>query len=185
MFNLYEILQNAQDGRAVDNLARQFNVTPEQADAVLKAVAPDFSAAFMSQAGQPAGFASVLGAMGDPQHAAAFADAAAANSRDAMQKGSDFVASLFGGERAAAASQNAAAPQPNPSAPPGAPEPGAKPSGGFDPATMQAGLEALIKMMQPGAQSAPRAADVSRDPDLPPAPGALRDDIDAIFRKRP
>lgn len=107
MFNLYEILQNAQGGEAVANLARQFNITPEQADTVLRSLAPDFSAAFMGQAGQPGGFAAMLGAMADPHHAAAFADAAAANSRDTMQKGAELAGQLFGPGQTAAL-QNAA-----------------------------------------------------------------------------
>ncbi len=30
MFNLYEIVQNAQDGQAIDNLAKQFNISPRR-----------------------------------------------------------------------------------------------------------------------------------------------------------
>lgn len=110
MLNLYEILQNAQGGQAVDNLANQFNISSEQANAVLKAVLPDMSAAFLQQSGQPTGFSSMLGALADPQHAASFADAGAAASRDAMQKGADLLAHLFGGqEQNAVVTQNAAA----------------------------------------------------------------------------
>jgi hypothetical protein len=37
MFNLYEILRNAHGGHALDNLATQFGITAEEADAAVKA----------------------------------------------------------------------------------------------------------------------------------------------------
>ena len=33
MINLFEMMQNAQGGQAVDNLARQFGLTPNQSEA--------------------------------------------------------------------------------------------------------------------------------------------------------
>ena len=36
MFNLYEILRNAQGGQALDNLATQFGISPAEADAAVK-----------------------------------------------------------------------------------------------------------------------------------------------------
>ena len=46
MFNLYEILRNAQGGQAIDNLAAQFNITAEEADAAVKAIVPALSEGF-------------------------------------------------------------------------------------------------------------------------------------------
>ncbi|ACK50777.1 conserved hypothetical protein [Methylocella silvestris BL2] len=110
MFNLYEILQNAQGGQAVDNLAKQFNISPEQADAAIKALMPDMSAAFLKQSAQPAAFSSMLGALGDTQHLAAFTDPTAALSGETMQKGADVLTQLFGSsQQRADVAQNAAA----------------------------------------------------------------------------
>jgi hypothetical protein len=53
MFNLYEILRNAQGGHALDNLATQFGITAEEADAAVKAVVPALSAGFLNQASEP------------------------------------------------------------------------------------------------------------------------------------
>ena len=53
MFNLYEILRNAQGGQAIDNLAAQFNITSEEADAAVKAIVPELSEGFLKQASQP------------------------------------------------------------------------------------------------------------------------------------
>ncbi|VTZ22354.1 conserved hypothetical protein [Methylocella tundrae] len=96
MFNLYEILQNAQNGQAVDNLAKQFNISPEQADAAVKALMPEISSAFLKRSAEPAAFGSILGALGDTQHIAAFADAAAAQTRETTQKGVEVMGQLFG-----------------------------------------------------------------------------------------
>jgi hypothetical protein len=78
MFNLYEILRNAQGGQAIDNLAAQFNITPEEADAAVKAVVPALSEGFLKQASHPVGLGSFIGALGEDQHLAAFTDPAAA-----------------------------------------------------------------------------------------------------------
>ncbi len=273
MFNLYEILQNAQGGQAIDNLAKQFNISHEQAEAAVKALMPQMSNAFLQQATQPAAFGSILGALGDNQHVAAFMDASAAQTRETMQKGAEAVQQLFGspethaavaeqtarlaglppaliqqmlpviasmvmgglskglanqglgglfGQLAGAAGQGGlgtilgsllggapaaqGAPQgdaaPNPQANPspagglagvfgqilggffgGAQPGGAPPQGGatpsaphgFDPNTVQAGLDALIKMLQPGTQ--PVAAP-------PAAQAGIQNEINEIFEKK-
>lgn len=110
MFNLYEILQNAQNGQAVDNLAKQFNISPEQADAAVKALMPEISSAFLKRSAEPAAFGSILGALGDNQHIAAFADAAAAQTRETTQKGAEVLGQLFGSTATSAeVAQHAAA----------------------------------------------------------------------------
>jgi hypothetical protein len=96
MFNLYEIVQNAQDGQAVDNLAKQFNISPGEADAAVKALLPALSTAFLQRTAEPAAFGSILGALGDPQHAAAFADPDAALSSETTRKGAAALQQLFG-----------------------------------------------------------------------------------------
>jgi hypothetical protein len=78
MFNLYEILRSAQGGQALDNLAAQFNITAEEADAAVKAVLPALSERFLQQASEPAAFGSFVGALGESQYLAAFTDPAAA-----------------------------------------------------------------------------------------------------------
>jgi hypothetical protein len=110
MFNLYEIVQNAQNGQAIENLARQFNISPEEADSAVRALLPGLSTAFMQRAAEPAAFGSILGALGDQQHVAAFADAAVAQSSETTQKGGAALQDLFGSPDASAAiNQHAAA----------------------------------------------------------------------------
>jgi hypothetical protein len=103
MFNLYEIVQNAQNGQAIDNLAKQFNISPDEADNAVRALLPGLSTAFMQRAAEPAAFGSVLGALGDQQHAAAFIDATVARSGETTQKGAAALQHLFGSHDASAA----------------------------------------------------------------------------------
>ena len=91
MFNLYEILRNAQGGQALDNLATQFGITAEEADAAVKAVVPALSAGFLNQASEPHAFGSFIGALGEGQHLAAFTDPAAAQATATAQKGGDIL----------------------------------------------------------------------------------------------
>ena len=100
MFNLYEILRNAQGGQAIDNLAAQFNITPEQADAAVKAVVPALSEGILKQASYPAGLGSFLGALGEGQHVAAFTDQAAAQQPFTAQKGADILNQVVGSHSA-------------------------------------------------------------------------------------
>jgi hypothetical protein len=103
MFNLYEIVQNAQGGQAVDNLAKRFNISPDEADAAVKALMPAISAAFLKRTDEPAAFGSILGALGDSHHHDAFADAAAAQSDQTTQKGAEVAQHLFGSDAVSAA----------------------------------------------------------------------------------
>ncbi len=95
MFNLYEILRNAQGGQAIDNLAAQFNITPEEADAAVKAVVPALSEGFLKQASHPVGLGSFIGALGEDQHLAAFTDPAAAQEPATAQKGGDILSQIL------------------------------------------------------------------------------------------
>src|SRR4051794_9318185 len=54
MLNLFEILQNAQGGQLIANLARQFDLSQQQAQAALDAMLPAFSIGLKRQASDPA-----------------------------------------------------------------------------------------------------------------------------------
>jgi hypothetical protein len=100
MFNLYEILRNAQGGQAIDNLAAQFNITAEEADAAVKAVVPALSEGFLKQASHPLGVGSLLGALGEGQHFAAFTDPASAQDPATALKGDDILSQVLGSQSA-------------------------------------------------------------------------------------
>ena len=98
MFNLYEILRSAQGGQAVENLASQFHVTPEEADAAVKAIVPELSDGFLKQASKPVAFGSFFGSLGDGHYRAAFADPAAAQA--SAQSSGDFLTQVLGSSSA-------------------------------------------------------------------------------------
>jgi hypothetical protein len=95
MFNLYEIIRNAHGGHALDNLATQFGITTEEADAAVKAVVPVLSEGFLKQASEPHAFGSFIGALGEGQHLAAFTDPAAAQATATAQKGGDILSQIL------------------------------------------------------------------------------------------
>ncbi len=95
MFNLYEIIRNAHGGHALDNLATQFGITAEQADAAVKAVVPVLSEGFLKQASEPHAFGSFISALGEGQHLAVFTDPAAAQATATAQKGGDILSQIL------------------------------------------------------------------------------------------
>ncbi|SFK08991.1 DUF937 domain-containing protein [Methylocapsa palsarum] len=96
MFNLYEILQSAHGGEAIENLAKQFNISPDEADAAVKALTPALSEAFLSKSSEPLALGSIFSAMEEGQHALAFADPAASQSSTTIEKGAEILSQIFG-----------------------------------------------------------------------------------------
>lgn len=96
MFNLNEILQNAQDGKAIENLAQQFGITPEQAQAAVHALIPAISAGLSQKAAQPGALGSIISAMEDTNLQASFSNPDAAQSCSTVQKGNEIVGDIFG-----------------------------------------------------------------------------------------
>lgn len=96
MFNLYELLQTAHGGQAAENLAKQFGISPEQAEAVMQAVTPALSSGFQANMMNPAAFGSFLGAMGNPNYQAAYNDPNAASAAATENQGNDLLAQMFG-----------------------------------------------------------------------------------------
>ena len=97
MDNLFDILRTAQHGQAIDNLARQFELSRQQAQAAAEALLPAFSLGLERQvenarAETPPTF---FGLAGLPQ-VDAFQNAALAFSQQATRQGSEVVAALFG-----------------------------------------------------------------------------------------
>ncbi len=96
MFNLNDILQSAQGGQAINNLAKQFGLSPEQAQAAVQALIPALSAGLAKCATQPGALGSIISAITDPNHQASYSSPAAAQSPTAVQKGNDALSQIFG-----------------------------------------------------------------------------------------
>ncbi|HEX5780098.1 MAG TPA: DUF937 domain-containing protein, partial [Xanthobacteraceae bacterium] len=63
MAGLYDVLANAQNGEAVDRLARQFKLTPQQAEEAVAALLPAISRGLKQSTETPEGFAGLIGMM--------------------------------------------------------------------------------------------------------------------------
>jgi hypothetical protein len=111
MMNLFEMMQAAQGGNAMNNLANQFNLTPGQTQNAVEALLPALSIGLQRQTQSPDLFSSLAGMMMNGQHAAAF-DADGDGIPDHLQQGgNDVLTQLFGSKqvtRAVAAQAEAA-----------------------------------------------------------------------------
>jgi hypothetical protein len=96
MFNLFDVIRDAQGGEAVDNIARQFNLTPEQAQRAIDALLPAFALSLQRNAANPYRFAELLGMMGSGRYANFFDLPGQAFSPQGRREGSDLLARLFG-----------------------------------------------------------------------------------------
>lgn len=107
MFNLDDILRSAQGGGAADSLARQFGISPQQAQAAMEALTPAFQMGLQRQAQQdPQAMGELLQKMTSGAHAGAHDDPNAAS----QEQGVDILSSLFGSrEGSRAVAQQAAA----------------------------------------------------------------------------
>jgi hypothetical protein len=68
---LLDDVRRAQDGHAIENMARQFNITPAQAEAAISAVLPEFSRAVERNTLNRGGLADLIAALGSGRHQAA------------------------------------------------------------------------------------------------------------------
>jgi hypothetical protein len=105
MFNLTDILMQAQGGEAARNLARQFGLSPDQAEAVLAAFAPAFAASMNRQMQEPNAIGQVLGLMAQTNrtYADAFEGMATAFQPETRDAGNQALGALFGSKDASRA----------------------------------------------------------------------------------
>ncbi|HEY8126656.1 MAG TPA: DUF937 domain-containing protein [Methylocystis sp.] len=101
MSYLDEILQSAQGGQLVSNLAQRFGLSDEQMDRAIKALAPALEVGLNNAAEQPLLFEKVLGDIASPLRAAAFEDPGAAQDVDSLAQSRQLLDDLFGSPAAA------------------------------------------------------------------------------------
>jgi hypothetical protein len=96
MQNLFDMLTQAQNGRGMDALARQFNLSQEQAQAAVEALLPAFSQGLKRNTADPNGLGGFLNALASGQHAKYFEDASRAFSSQGIEEGNGILGHLFG-----------------------------------------------------------------------------------------
>lgn len=96
MLPLFEMLASAQNGNAVDQMARQFGLSPQQVQEAMAALTPAFSQGLKRNAANPYDLGNFLNALSSGQHAKYFEDAAAAFSGQGVEEGNGILGHLFG-----------------------------------------------------------------------------------------
>lgn len=96
MLNLFDMLNQAQNGQGMDMLARQFNLSRQQADLAVEALLPAFSQGLKRNTSDPYGLGGFLNAMATGQHAKYFEDASRAFSPQGVDEGNGILGHLFG-----------------------------------------------------------------------------------------
>jgi len=75
MPTLFDMLANAQNGKGIDLLARQFNLTQQQTELALEALLPAFSQGLKRNTSDPYGVAGFMSALASGQHGQYFDNA--------------------------------------------------------------------------------------------------------------
>jgi hypothetical protein len=97
MINLNAIIQSAQGGAAVDNLASRFGISPAQAQSAIEALLPAFQMGLQNKVQSNDGLGSILSHLGNGIHQEAYNNAGAAQSGTAAAQGTSVLGDLFGG----------------------------------------------------------------------------------------
>lgn len=96
MTNLFDILSQAHSGGAVDQMAKQFNITPEQMETAVAALMPAFSQGFKRNTADPASIGGFMQAIASGQHGRYFEDMTRAMQPDGIADGNGILGHLFG-----------------------------------------------------------------------------------------
>ncbi len=111
MMPLYDMMMGAQNGDAMQAMARQFGLNQSQMEQAMAALMPAFSTGLRRNAANPADMGNFLQALAGGQHARYFEDMQAALSPNGKAEGNGILGHLFGSKdvsRAIAAQASAA-----------------------------------------------------------------------------
>ncbi len=94
--NLNDIMQAAQGGQGVGNIASQFGLSPEQAQAAINAMMPAFSQGLQGAVSNPGGMGAILSQMASGAHTGAFTGGAQPGvAQPGAAPGGDILGSIF------------------------------------------------------------------------------------------
>lgn len=109
MLPLFELFMKAENGKAMDALARQFNLAQGQTAQAVAALLPAFSAAFKRQSGTPFDFMSLMQRAASGDYARYFEDLTRAFTPQGVTDGNAALGALFGSDEIARAVADQAA----------------------------------------------------------------------------
>lgn len=96
MFNFIDIMRAAQGGQAIENMARQFGLTPDQTRHAVAALLPAFAMGLHQAASRPNQLEQIFETMRSGQFDAFFDNSRSAFSKKAVTRGEDVMSQMFG-----------------------------------------------------------------------------------------
>ena len=96
MLSLYDMMMQAQNGNAVETMARQFGLAQEQGAKAVAALMPAFSEGFKRNAANPYDMAAFMKALTTGEHAKYFEDISKAFTPQGLAEGNGILGHLFG-----------------------------------------------------------------------------------------
>jgi len=96
MLPLFDMMMQAQNGAAMDAIARQFNLAQEQATKAMAALMPAFSAGLKRSTSNPYDFVGLMQAVASGNYARYFEDMSRAFTPEGISDGNNILAQLFG-----------------------------------------------------------------------------------------
>ncbi|QRM54438.1 DUF937 domain-containing protein [Sinorhizobium sp. BG8] len=96
MLPLYDMMMQAQNGKAMEVMAKQFGLAQEQANNAMAALMPAFSEGFKRNAANPYDLGAFLTALGSGNHVKYFEDMTKAFTPQGMEDGNGVLGHLFG-----------------------------------------------------------------------------------------
>lgn len=96
MLNLFDMLDQSQNGQGIELLARQFGLSQDQALQAVEALLPAFSRGLKQNASDPYGIGAFMTALASGQHAKYFENPANAFTPEGMAEGNGILGHLFG-----------------------------------------------------------------------------------------
>ncbi|MBB3592376.1 hypothetical protein FHX08_002720 [Rhizobium sp. BK529] len=96
MLPLFDMMMQAQNGAAMDALAKQFNLAQEQATKAIAALMPAFSAGLKRSTSTPYDFMGLMQAVASGNYAKYFEDMSKAFTPEGISDGNNILSQLFG-----------------------------------------------------------------------------------------
>ncbi|MBB4576046.1 DUF937 domain-containing protein [Rhizobium lentis] len=96
MLPLFDMMMQAQNGAAMEAIARQFNLAQEQATKAMAALMPAFSAGLKRSTSNPYDFVGLMQAVASGNYARYFEDMSRAFTPEGISDGNNILAQLFG-----------------------------------------------------------------------------------------
>jgi hypothetical protein len=96
MLPLFDMLAQAQNGQGMELLAKQFNLSQQQAQQAVEALLPAFSQGLKRNTADPYGLGAFMSAMASGGYAKYFENAGSAFSAQGVSQGNDVLGQLFG-----------------------------------------------------------------------------------------